>query len=62
MDRKVMKLEFKAGNSKDYKVEATRNSTVYANKAKDHLLGIHYLVAWKKYPEEKNPWEPLSAI
>ena len=38
-------IEFEAGNSKEYKVEATTDSAVYANKAKSHLPGLYYLVA-----------------
>ena len=44
MDKKVTKLEFKANNSKEYKVEAIRDSTVYANKVKSYLPGLYYLV------------------
>ena len=44
VDEKVNKLEFEAGNSKEYKVEAIWNSVVYANKAEDYLLGLYYLV------------------
>ena len=52
--KKVPKLD--AGvDSKEYKVEAIRNSAVYANKAESgHLPGLYYLVAWKGYPKEKN--------
>ena len=62
MDKKVTKLEFETGNSKKYEVEAIWNSAVYANKAKGHLPGLYYLVAWKKYSEEENTWESLSAF
>ena len=54
VDKKITKLEFKVGNSKEYKVEAIWDSAVYANKAKSHLLGLYYLVAWKRYIEEEN--------
>ena len=50
-------MEFEAGNGKKYKVEAIWDNTVYANKAKSHLLGLYYLIAWKKYPEKENTWE-----
>ena len=49
-----MELEFEAGNSKEYKAETIWNSAVYVNKAEGHLPGLYYLVAWKRYPEEKN--------
>ena len=45
IDEKVTKLEFEAGNSKEYKVEAIWDNAIYANKAKGHLLGLYYLVA-----------------
>ena len=52
VDKKFMKLE--AGDSKEYKMEEIRDSTLYANKVKGHLPGLYYLVAWKRYFEEKN--------
>ena len=52
VDKKIMELE--VGNRKEYKVEAIWDSAVYANKAKSHLLGLYYLVACKRYLEEKN--------
>ena len=39
MDKKVTKLEFKAGDNEIYEVEAIWDSAVYANKTKDHLPG-----------------------
>ena len=62
VDKKVTKLDFVAGNSREYKVEAIWNSAVYANEVKSHLLGLYYLVAWKRYPKEKNIWEPSFAV
>ena len=47
-------IEYKAGNSEEYKVEAIWNSAVYTNKAKGHLPGLYYLVAWKRYPKVEN--------
>ena len=55
-------LDFKADNNKEYKVEAIRDSTVYARESEGHLLGLYYLVSWKGYPEEENTWEPASAV
>ena len=62
IDKKVTKLEFKAGNSKKYKVEAIWDSAVYANKTKGQLPGLYYLVSWKKYLKKENTWKPLSTI
>ena len=44
INKKLTKLEFETGNNEKYKVEVIWNSAVYANKAKDHLLGLYYLV------------------
>ena len=38
-------IEFEAGNSKKYKVQAIWDSAVYTNKAEGHLLGFYYLIA-----------------
>ena len=46
--------EFEPGNNKEYKVEAIRDSAVYAKKADRYLPGLYYLVAWKSYPEKEN--------
>ena len=61
VDKKITKLEFEINNSKEYKVEVIWDSAVYANKAKRHLSGLYYLVAWKRYFEEENTWK-LSSI
>ena len=60
MEKKVMELE--ASNSKEYKVEAIWDSAGYGNEVKSHLPGLYYLIAWKRYLEERNTWEPLSAV
>ena len=53
IDKWVTKL--KAGNSKEYKVKAIWDSAVYANKSESgQLLGLYYLVAWKRYLEKEN--------
>ena len=62
VDKKVTKLEFKAGDSKKYKVEAISDNAVYAKEAEGHLPGLYYLVAWKGYPKEENTWESLSVV
>ena len=45
IDEKVTELEFKASNSKEYKIEVIWNSAIYANKREYHLLDLYYLVA-----------------
>ena len=65
MDKEVRKIEFNVGNnnSGEYKVEVIWDSTVYAKKLKSGLLsGFYYLVLWKRYLNEKNTWEPSSAV
>ena len=55
VDENVTKLEFNAGDSEEYKVEAIWDSAVYAIKSETgHLPSLYYLVAWKGYPEEEN--------
>ena len=50
-------------NSGEYKVEAIQNNAVYAKESEsDYLLGLYYLVLWKRYSEEENTWEPASAV
>ena len=44
VDKNITKLEFKTCNSKEYKMEAIWDSTVYTNKAKGHLPGLYYLL------------------
>ena len=49
--------------SGEYKVEAIRDSAVYARESElGHLPGFYYLVSWKGYPEEENTWEPASVV
>ena len=57
--------ELDVGDKKagEYKVEAIRDSAVYARESESgHLLGFYYLVSWKRYPEEENTWEPASTV
>ena len=44
VDKKITKLEFEVGNSKEYEVQVIWGSTVYVNKAKGHLPGLYYLI------------------
>ena len=58
-----MELKLKAGDSKKYKVKAIWNNAVYARKLEsDQLSSLYYLVAWKKYPKDKNIWKPSFAV
>ena len=61
-ERELSVPEFEPGDNKEYKLEAIRNSAVYAKEADRHLPGLYYLVAWKGYPEEESTWEPSSAV
>ena len=63
VNEKVTKLDFEAGDSKEYEVEAIRDSAAYAMESKSgHLPELYYLVAWKDYPEEENTWEPVLVV
>ena len=63
MDDQVKELEFKASNSKKYKVEAIWDSAVYASESESgQLPGLYYLVVWKGYPKKENTWELSSAV
>ena len=62
VDEKMPELDFEVSNSKEYEVEAIRDSAVYAIELESHLSGLYYLVAWKGYPKEENLWEPVSAV
>ena len=44
VDEKVTKLDFEAGNSKEYKVKAIRDSKVYSRQLEGHLPKLYYLV------------------
>ena len=54
VDKNVTELEFNTGNSEEYKVEAMRDSAIYAKKSEGYLPVFYYLVAWKSYPKKKN--------
>lgn len=57
-------MEFDNGNNESgkYEFEAIHNSMVYIKESKGQLPGLYYLILWKGYLEEKNTWEPTSAI
>ena len=63
VDKQVKELELEAGNSKEYKIKAIRDSTIYASKSElGPLPGLYYLVAWKGYPKEENTWKPSPIV
>ena len=65
VDENVRLMDFDAGDNEsgEYKVEAIRDSAVYARESElGHLPGLYYLISWKDYPEEENTWEPYSAV
>ena len=45
VDKQVKELEFGAGNSEEYKIEAIWDSAVFASESESgQLLGLYYLV------------------
>ena len=62
VDKEIRQVEFDTGNdSREYKVEAIWNSAVYTRESElGHLLGLYYLISWKRCLEEENTWEPAS--
>ena len=63
IDENATELDIGDDNGGEYNVEAIWDSAIYARKSElDYLPGFFYLVSWKRYPEEKNTWEPASAI
>ena len=60
-DENVAELD--AGDeSKEYEVEAIRDSAVYAKEADGYLPKLYNLVAWKGYPEKENIWKPSLVV
>ena len=52
-----MKLDIDNNNSKEYKVKAICNSTVYTRESKSgYLLKLYYIIFSKDYLEEKSTW------
>ena len=62
VDEKMTELDFEAGNSKDYEVEAIQDSAIHAKESENHPLGLYYLITWKGYPEEENIWKLVLAV
>ena len=63
IDENATGLDAGDNDSREYEVEAIRDSAVYARESESgHLSGLYYLVSSKGYPEEENTWEPASAI
>ncbi len=57
-------FEFKVRSNKKYEVKAIIDNAVYGQQtnSSNQILGFYYFVLWKSYLEEKNTWEPLSAV
>lgn len=64
VDKATSQLKLKDDDkSKEYEIEAIFNSTVYARESKsDYLPSLYYLVLWKSYSKEDNPWELVLVI
>ena len=63
LDKQVTKLDLKAGDIKEYEVEAICNSPLNASKLESSQLpGLYYLVVWKGYLEDKNIGQLLSTV
>lgn len=57
-NKNITRLEFEAGNSKEYEVKAIRNSTVYEKMLESgQQPKLHYLILWRGYPKEENTWK-----
>ena len=64
VDEKTSQLDFQEdGKGEEYKVEAIRDSEIYARESESgQFPGLYYLISWKDFPEEENTWEPASTI
>ena len=63
VDENATELDASDDEGGEYKVEAIRDSLVYAKESESgRLPGLYYLVFWKGYPEEENTWKPYSAV
>ena len=58
VDEEIRQMKFNnngnGNNNREYKVEAIWDSAVYARELEVYLLGLYYLVSWKRYSEEEN--------
>ena len=55
VDENVIELDIGDDNSREYKVEAIWDSTVYKRESElNYLLGLYYRLFLKRYLEEKN--------
>lgn len=56
-------LELDIGENKEYEVETTKNSAIYANEVVGNQLPeLYYLVSWKGYSKDESILEPVSAV
>ena len=58
-------MEFDTGdnNSGEYELEIIWDSAVYTGELESgHLLGLYYLLSWKRYPEEENIWKLVLVV
>ena len=62
VNKKVFQLEIETSNSNKYKMEAIQNSVINNNKIEGHIPGLYYLLAWKRYIEKENTWEPSLVV
>ena len=55
MEDNATQLKFEVSDNAKYKMEAIRDSAVYARELESkYLLGLYYLILWKSYPKEEN--------
>ena len=59
----MTELEFDTVKIEEYKIETIWDSAVYTMELESgHLPSLYDLVAWKRYSEQENTWEPFSAV
>ncbi len=51
---KLEKVEFEAGDNKEYKVKVIIDNVVYSQQANNQMPSLYYLILWKSYLEEEN--------
>ena len=54
--------KFELDKDKKYKIKTIQDSTVYGKEVDRPLLGLYYLITWKKYPKEENTWKLFLAV